>query len=158
MTPEQLWYITESCKAATPLVIGLIASYVAYRQWSTGHHKLKLELFDRRFNIYLAVRKITAQLASGSVADVARMKKFHRDVQSGRFLFGPDVIKLLAEVETVAHDYRSIERRRQTAEQQHDDDKLKALELELERAGSRIDKVEKRLFKKFRHYLDFGKI
>jgi hypothetical protein len=33
----------------TTLVLGLVAGYIAWRQWRTAHDRLILDLFERRF-------------------------------------------------------------------------------------------------------------
>ena len=36
--------------------IAIITTYIAYEQWRTNRNKLKLDLFDRRFAVYDAMR------------------------------------------------------------------------------------------------------
>ena len=36
----------------TTLVLGLIAAYIAWRQWRTSHDRLILDLFERRFQVF----------------------------------------------------------------------------------------------------------
>jgi len=47
-------------QALGPTIIALaasgIAGYIAFRQWLTARNRLKLDLFDKRFAIYQAMR------------------------------------------------------------------------------------------------------
>lgn len=53
----------------TPIV-AIVAVFIAFMQWRTAQHKLKHELFDRRFSIYEAVRNfISSIVGSGKTRD-----------------------------------------------------------------------------------------
>lgn len=58
-------------------VIAVLGAVIAYRQWRVAQNKLKLDLFDRRFAIFDAARKLIASiLASGN----GRLPNGHRRV------------------------------------------------------------------------------
>jgi hypothetical protein len=40
------------------VIIGLVAAYVAYQQWRTAHARLKLDLFNQRFEIFQVLDEI----------------------------------------------------------------------------------------------------
>lgn len=41
-----------------PLLIGIFVAFIAWRQWVTQHSKLRLDLFDRRYEIWEGFRDV----------------------------------------------------------------------------------------------------
>jgi hypothetical protein len=76
----------------------LLAAWIAYLQWKTAHLKVAIDLFDRRYQIYLDVREIaerTVAMASSTPQDLIAM---NRAISSAQFLFGDDVTKYLEDL------------------------------------------------------------
>jgi hypothetical protein len=48
-------WVTLFAGLLTP-VIGIVVAFVAWQQWKTARDKLKLDMFDRRLAIFIAVR------------------------------------------------------------------------------------------------------
>jgi hypothetical protein len=50
--------------------IAVLTGYIAYRQWRTADLKLRLDLFDRRHEVYTAAREMLASvIRTGNVSD-----------------------------------------------------------------------------------------
>ena len=72
-------------------MIAVIAIYVAYRQWRTAQNKLKLDLFDRQFTIYLAAKKaIVSVIESGKITN-EEADKFLLETREAQWLLDKDI-------------------------------------------------------------------
>lgn len=82
----------------TALIAGLVG-IVAYRQWRTAREKLVLDLFQRRFNIYVAAKSGVDQvMISASTRNNDSIRNVSVAGSEAVFLFGNDVCKYLESV------------------------------------------------------------
>src|ERR1700719_336682 len=79
-------------------IIGAIAVFVAWRQWSTSHHRLVLDLFDRRFHVYQDLARAIADAVNKPNAEIKDLANFDTATQTARFLFGSEVHSYLTTV------------------------------------------------------------
>lgn len=92
--------------------IAILGIYIAYQQWYTNRNKLKIDLFDKRFQIFESIKKFIANiLTSGKVEDGDAIQ-FLRDIKSVRFLFedNADILKLTNEIYTKANKLHALEK------------------------------------------------
>jgi hypothetical protein len=68
-------------------VIGVIAIYVAWQQWKLNKRRLKLDLFDKRCEIYKAVRELHLHIIVHGYASEEAIKKFQLMTIDSVFLF-----------------------------------------------------------------------
>jgi hypothetical protein len=95
--------------------IAAVVAVIASLQWRTARAKLALDLFDRRFDVFMDVRKIVSHkgraLKRGPIGAGEDMIPWHRDepqhfhpglpneiIARSRFLFGKDMLPLMEEV------------------------------------------------------------
>jgi len=77
-------------------VIALLAALIAFGQWWTARQKLVLDLFEKRFQVYLDVRRIASEGTQlGHLEDPGLANEV---LARGRFLFRSDVEKALGEL------------------------------------------------------------
>jgi hypothetical protein len=77
-------------------VVALLAAAIAFGQWWTARQKLVLDLFEKRFQVFLDVRPIASEaLQLGHLKDVGLANEV---VARGRFLFGSDIVQALEEM------------------------------------------------------------
>lgn len=70
-------YWTTYLSAFSVPAIAVLGAAIAYRQWRTAQNKLKLDLFEKRFAVYDAARRLLASvLTSGKVRDEEMFKCF----------------------------------------------------------------------------------
>lgn len=61
--------LSSSC--LTPL-IAIITAYIAYQQYNTNRQKLKLDLYDKRFKVFLGLQSLLIHiLQTADVSDEA---------------------------------------------------------------------------------------
>ena len=93
--------ITEFKELYLPIVMAAFLGYIAYQQMMTNKSKLKLDLYNKRFNIYASALTFHQELMSEGLT-----KETHRNFieakQSSKFLFNPidGIYKVLNEIHT----------------------------------------------------------
>jgi hypothetical protein len=94
----------------TPIV-AVFAAYVGYQQWRLNRHKLKLDLFDRRWAIYAATNDMLASLIHGS-DDARRIcaETFRRRLLDAQFLCSSETVMFLRHVNQRISDVVDSER------------------------------------------------
>jgi hypothetical protein len=95
MTDVQLPLWVEYAKALgapiVALVAALIAGSIAYRQWRTARNKLKLDLFEKRLQVYEAAVEVINLMTRPYAPDREELDKQVAKFVSARWLFGKDV-------------------------------------------------------------------
>jgi hypothetical protein len=84
--PLLVWY----CQGLLAPLVTIIAIYIAWKQWKTNTDKLKLELFDRRYQAFQDVRKILESMF-GAQTNSEEMTRFWFATSNVGFLFGPEI-------------------------------------------------------------------
>jgi hypothetical protein len=90
-------YIATFLPIAT-LVLSVAVGIVAFQQWRVARNKLRLDLFDRRYEIYDATRRFLRD----SVQDFAHIDQhlveFNDKTSNAEFLFDADVVNYLEQI------------------------------------------------------------
>lgn len=82
---------------ATTLISALVL-IVAFMQWRTAHQKVVLDLFERRLALIEAAREAAKLVVIENGGDFVPAHKIAVDAAiRSRFLFGPEIVKLLVE-------------------------------------------------------------
>jgi hypothetical protein len=110
-------WISVAISAISAVSTTTVAAYVAVisrRQWKTNQEKLRFDLYDRRFEIYLAVLNYYQALAlwDGSVEQIALQMPFLRAYRESMFLFPPKsgVYEWLTDFQSHAYNITQYER------------------------------------------------
>jgi len=147
----------EILKLVPSTVIGGIVAYVAYQQWKTNDHKVKMDLYDRRFKVYDQVRKIIEIVLQDMTLSIKDIHKFKTSTSDAEFLFGPEIQKYLDEIaEHGLKLHRSTQELENPALRAQDYDHQRVCDEKYEEGRWFIDQSE--LFKgEFKKYLDINK-
>ncbi|MGY6127028.1 hypothetical protein ACW9YV_16510 (plasmid) [Paraburkholderia strydomiana] len=79
-------------------LIAILGVAIAYRQWRTAQNKLKQDLFDKRFSVYDAARRMLASvMTSGKVRD-EELFKFMVATREAKWLLSNELAHYLDEV------------------------------------------------------------
>jgi hypothetical protein len=116
--PLFFWY----SQASFPPLIAGIAVYVAIRQWQINRQRVKLDLFDRRFRVFLEVRKILSSVLPEARATREDFLRFRTGVAESYFIFGPEIENYLQEIYLHGINLASAEDRYRQPKQQRADD------------------------------------
>lgn len=88
--------MSETLAALLTPTIAVFAAIIAFMQWRTAHQKVVLDLFERRLSIIESARNAAKALIFEK--DTEKAAEIATDVAiRSRFLFGPDIVKMLAE-------------------------------------------------------------
>lgn len=80
-------------------IIGLIVAYIAYQQHKTNKDKLRLELYNKRFEIYTNLRELLKKYLSRKLVD-NDLIEFNSKIVEADFLFDGDIVNYLNEIFT----------------------------------------------------------
>jgi hypothetical protein len=77
------------------VAIALLAVAIAWGQWWPARQRLILDLFERRFQVFLDFRRVASQaIQLGRIENPASVNEI---IARARFLFGADVMQALAQ-------------------------------------------------------------
>ncbi len=92
-------------------ITAIIVTYVAWQQWRTSRNALKLELFDKRFQIFEKITGFIATILISGKVEYKDTTQFLRDTKSAKFLFNDDVkiTDLIDEICKKANDLEDLQ-------------------------------------------------
>lgn len=96
MNTAPVW-ITYSAALLTP-VLAAFGAYIAWRQAQTAREKLKLELFERRYPVYLATFDAVRHVVVKSYLPEVEKQAFLQGTRGARWLFNPAVHNYIDQV------------------------------------------------------------
>lgn len=76
-------------------VIAAIAAWIAFRQSQIARNKLKLDLFEKRMEVYGAVRKALTEISRQGKLTIEQQTQYLQETRSARWLFGSEVFSYL---------------------------------------------------------------
>jgi hypothetical protein len=89
------------------LTVGLIAGFIAFQQWRVARNKLKLDLFDRRYKAYAAVKNFLTERLYGKTFSDDELIAYYASTADAAFLFPEEIYKFTYEVSTHAVAFRA---------------------------------------------------
>jgi len=96
------------------LLIACGVAYVAYQQYRLGRAKFKLDLFEKRFAVFDATRKLLGAMVSDGPGELEKVYEFRVAVADAPFLFCSDVTDYLDKVDNRAVDFWQVVKRMKT--------------------------------------------
>jgi len=76
-------------------VVALFALFIAYRQWKTAQNKLKLDLFERRLQVYEAARDFISSIMTSGRTSGEREFKYLSGTRGAVWLFDQAIVEYL---------------------------------------------------------------
>jgi hypothetical protein len=103
LLPPIIWLLiphwTAYLTALLTPVIAVLATYIAYQQWRLNRHKLKLDLFERRWNVYATANDLMVALINGSEEERRnRFSDFGRRLMDARFICSAKTVLYLESI------------------------------------------------------------
>ena len=85
--------------------------YIAYHQYRLGRAKFKLDLFEKRFAVFEATRKLLRAMVSEGPGELEKVYEFRVGTADATFLFCSDISDYLNEVDKRAVDFWQVVKR-----------------------------------------------
>jgi hypothetical protein len=93
MTCSPHW--TAYLSALLTPVVAALGLWIAYRQWRLGQNKLKLDLFEKRFSVYVGARDLLASIMTSGKAKDEELFKFLSATREAKWLLDDEVANYL---------------------------------------------------------------
>ena len=153
-------FVTKIVIAALTGVLGYLAYLVAQRQANTASAKLKLDLFDRRYAVYLSLTEFIND-RQGRVVPDDEFTSHVRKLDQAQFLFDREVNDWLLELRKKARGMNNARRVSSETRQEGRETTRHAEIMEASKTYSQLtvdfDKELERTGPMFARYLDFSK-
>lgn len=89
-------------------LIAIITVYIAYQQHKTNKNRLKFELYNKRYEVYVCVKTFISHVVSISDIDTNTALKFLRETREAEFLFDNEIIEYINELYKKALEVHAI--------------------------------------------------
>lgn len=92
------------------ILIAIITILILYQQWKTNHYKYKLDLYDKRFKVYNALRKFLGLLLQKGIENVTQeeIREYNINIKESLFLFDKDIQDYLELINKKTIDFQHI--------------------------------------------------
>jgi len=91
-----LWF--QIAQSLLTLLVAGSLGYIAFRQWRTSHKRAVLDLFEKRWETYIALQAIVSEVLQTGSAPANVSFSFLSAMNKAEFLFGAEVNKYLRRV------------------------------------------------------------
>jgi hypothetical protein len=92
------------------LIIAGIVAYIAWQQHIINREKLRLELFDRRFAVYNALKELLQTITRSASVSVEDLNQFKIAASDAEFLFDDEIALYLKRVFDNAVDFNCVKK------------------------------------------------
>ena len=89
-------------------LIAILTAYIAYQQHKTNKNRLRFELYDKRFEIYLSVKTLISQIVMEANISRDRALQFAIETREAEFLFDKEIFDYLNEIYKKALELHAI--------------------------------------------------
>jgi hypothetical protein len=104
---EYVWREVDFWKLLT-LLVAAFATYVAYRQYALGRERFKLDLFEKRFAVFAATRRLLSHVLHDADVSLEQLFEYRAGVAEATFLFDSDITDYLKSIDEKALRLRTI--------------------------------------------------
>jgi len=71
--------------------VGVVAGWIAHGQWAINRDKLKLDHYDRRFEVYQAMRELIVSVQSNGTTTDEELRKYLQRTRQAKFLLNAKI-------------------------------------------------------------------
>ena len=115
----QVPYAIQITQALAVPAVALLAVVIGAMQWYTAHRKTILDLFDRRLEVYNAIRAAIAKVVQSGTCDDRVLFEFDQAVDRAPFLFGKAVTRYVEQLRVDLIELNLCSQMMNTAERQN---------------------------------------
>lgn len=89
-------------------LVAVIAVWIAYQQYRTARHRLRLDLFERRMAVFEALMALVQTAIKKGDVELEAIFKFGYDTRQAEFLFDQPIVDYIDDVRKRAIRFRSL--------------------------------------------------
>ncbi|MFA8389736.1 hypothetical protein ACEPUD_06360 [Burkholderia ubonensis] len=107
--PQSAWVtVVQVGAAALSPVIAVVGGWIAWQQVRINRNKLKLDRFDKRFEIYEAAMAFVAHMVTNGAVHDESERDFQLKTRGARFLVSKEIDDYLSEIMKMAGQLRMV--------------------------------------------------
>ncbi|MCT8178901.1 hypothetical protein [Variovorax sp. CY25R-8] len=95
MTSEALAHVSAFGSPLVALIAGVFGVTFSWRSWQTARNKLKLDLFEKRYRVYLAIKSHVDRAIRDSAISADDVLQYLSIVEEARWLFSDEMFDYL---------------------------------------------------------------
>ncbi len=145
-------------QGALTLLIGFIATYIAWQQSQSTQLKINMDRYERRLKVFLETQKFIAQVNRDLKPEIPDLFGFYAATSEADFIFPLEIRKYLDEIYSHANKLRSAKEQyrdyTQICHAGYDHQNICAI---LEEQANWFMDQHKIALEKFRQYMDISK-
>lgn len=138
--------------------LGLAVALIAYQQYLINKRKLRLDLFEKRYVVFLEFKKLLLEIARNEEVSIFYIQGIDFIISQGKFLFQNEINEYYDEICKLNAELSQIRFKLKFENRPENDTEVKNLldqkEQRLEWFRFELLNIEKR----FEKYLSFGKV
>ena len=105
--------LVDLLSAALTPITAILALFIAYQQLRIQRAANRLQLYERRFRVYLAYRHLLSHLVFSPHPDQAVVERLSADVGEAKFLFEPSDASIIWNAVDMARELIDVDQTRQ---------------------------------------------
>jgi hypothetical protein len=90
------------------LLIAALVLLVQFRQYRTDRAKFKLDLFEKRFAVFVGTRRFLSQILTAGKVDLADLFAYRAAIGEAEFLYKTDITEYLREIDRRALNLHTL--------------------------------------------------
>jgi hypothetical protein len=137
------------------IIAVLVALYVGLMQWRTAHYRLSLDMFEKRYKVYEAVKNIINTVTLHGGVTPADLNAFYDSIRGAEFLFDNETRNFVMNIGQMSWRAKNARARRERSDHHPQTDKLIDEE---ENITKFLSEQDEGLEAFFRPYLDLSKV
>ena len=103
--------ILEICAGFLTPMIAVLAVWIAWQQHRTNRDKLRLNLYDKRFDVFRALMELLAFIVREGNITLEKIYEFRANTNESSFLFDKDISEYLETVRQKAVKFYNLEQK-----------------------------------------------
>lgn len=103
--------IGDTLSAALTPIIAILALYIGYQQYQTNKHKLRLELYEKRFMVYQSVMELLVSILKSDNVGSDELSQFYIKTNESEFLFNHEISNYIMDMKKKALRLQHLEKK-----------------------------------------------
>jgi len=106
---SRIWHDVDFFWKLATMLVAVLATLVAYRQYVLGRERFKLDLFAKRFAVFAATRRVLTHVLRNADITLEQLFEYRSGVAEATFLFDDDITEYLNSIDEKALHLRTMQ-------------------------------------------------